>query len=204
MAASRSEGGIWGGLRASGATPAFTRVGVTVTFLRQDRRPDLPSVSFPAGYALDRVAAPDVPLYRTLYNTVGAAYVWWLRRTMPDAQLAELLANPGLSIHVLSDGEGACGFYELDRRPPDLVNLSYFGLMPRAVGRGLGAALLHAALADAWAGPTRAVTVNTCTADHRRALPNYLAAGFRPVRSAREVWDVPNHLRLNIPDHLRA
>ena len=49
-----------------------------------------------------------------------------------------------------------------------------------------------------------AVTVNTCTADHPRALPGYVRAGFRPVRHVREVWDVPVRLGLKIPDNLLA
>ena len=46
-------------------------------------------------------------------------------------------------------------------------------------------------------GP-RAVTVNTCTADHPRALPTYLRAGFHPIRQVREEWDVPCRLGLEI------
>ena len=42
--------------------------------------------------------------YRYLYNTVGADYVWWLRRTMPDRELAMLLRDPAVSIHVLYSG----------------------------------------------------------------------------------------------------
>jgi len=48
------------------------------------------------------------------------------------------------------------------------------------------------------------MTVNTCTADHPRALPAYLRAGFRMVRQVREVWDVPDGLGMRIPDGLRA
>ena len=52
--------------------------------------------------------------------------------------------------------------------------------------------------------PVTALTVNTCTADHPRALPGYLRAGFRPLRAVREVWDVPNQLGLSIPERLRV
>jgi hypothetical protein len=67
----------------------------------------------------------------------------------------------------------------------------------------MGRALLRHAVETAWAGGTRAVTVNTCTADHPRALPNYLAAGFRPVRAVREIWQVPARLGLPIPERLQ-
>jgi hypothetical protein len=48
------------------------------------------------------------------------------------------------------------------------------------------------------------MTVNTCSADHPRALPNSLAAGFSEVRRVREVWDIPRRLGMNIPEHLRG
>jgi GNAT superfamily N-acetyltransferase len=85
-----------------------------------------------------------------------------------------------------------------------VVNLSYFGLMPDATGKGLGVAFLDAAVAAAWGEGAKAVTVNTCTADHPRALPNYLRAGFQKVRVIEEVWDVPTRLGLSIPQHLRV
>jgi GNAT superfamily N-acetyltransferase len=181
-----------------------TRIVVTVTFLRQEKPPDAAPVVLPADMRLVRVANPTVNLYRHLYNTVGAPWVWWLRRTVPDAELAALLAAPGVSLHVLYRGEAAIGFFELDARPVTTVNLAYFGLVPQAIGRGLGTALLHAALVTAWSHHPRAVTVNTCTADHPRALPNYLRAGFFVVRSTREVWDVPDRLGLVIPEHLKV
>ena len=81
------------------------------------------------------------------------------------------------------------GFFELDARSAPDVNLSYFGLMPHAIGRGLGDAFLRRAVDAAWMQARRGVTVNTCTADHKRALPTYLRAGFRTVRTVREQWE---------------
>ena len=179
-------------------------VAVEVTFLRMDRPPDGPRPPSPPGAQVVLAERCTVGFYRYLYDGVGRRHVWWLRRTLPDDQLASLLADPANTVHVLMhDGEPA-GFYELDRRNRPVVNLSYFGLLPHAIGRGLGRALLRHALEAAWAGGTRAVTVNTCTADHPRALPNYLAAGFRPLRTVREVWQVPTRLGLPIPPALRV
>jgi DNA-binding CsgD family transcriptional regulator len=50
----------------------------------------------------------------------------------------------------------------------------------------------------------RAVTVNTCNADHPRALPLYLRAGFVKVRSVDEVWEIPDRVGLTVPDRLKA
>jgi len=184
-------------------TEPVTPVAVDVTFLRMDRRPAEPAPPLPVDARVERLAHCTVPFYRYLYDTVGHRYVWWLRRTLVDAQLAELLAEPAISVHVLYRGGEPAGFYELDRRHAGLVNLSYFGLLPHAVGHGMGRAFLRAAVDDAWAEALRGVTVNTCTADHPRALPNYLAAGFTRLRTEREVWNVPQRLGLPIPERLR-
>ncbi|HTZ70920.1 MAG TPA: GNAT family N-acetyltransferase [Acetobacteraceae bacterium] len=181
----------------------FTRIGVTVTFLRQDHRPSQPATALPLGCSIVRAAKPTVAFYRYLYNTVGAPYVWWLRRAMPDHEIAELLASPAVSLHTLyRDGEPA-GFFELEDRSAT-VNISYFGLMPHAVGQGLGPAFLRATIDEAWRHGPRSITVNTCTADNPRALPTYLRAGFAQYRALREIWDVPNRLGLEIPAQLRV
>ena len=181
-------------------------MGVTVTFLRMEpvppadpRRPRCRRMP-----SLVRLRACTVPFYRYLYQTVGGPYVWWLRRTLPDRRWARSCATPRCrSRCCIAVGEPA-GFFELDSRNRPVVNLSYFGLMPHAVGQRDGqrrSCRRHRGGAGAGA---RAVTVNTCTADHRRALPGYLRAGFKPVRSVREVWEVPNRLGMSIPEHLRV
>ena len=180
------------------------RAAVTVTFLRMERPPSVPPLRLPPDTSLVRLDRPSLPFYRYLYETVGAPYLWWLRRALPDSALAGILDDVAVSVHVLyRDGEPA-GFFELDGRAQPDVNLSYFGLVPHAVGAGLGPAFLRAAVDEAFRGSGRGVTVNTCTADHPRAMPTYLRAGFKPVRSVREVWDVPTRLGMTVPAHLRV
>lgn len=182
-----------------------TRIAVEVTFLRMDAAPGGAAPALPDGATVVRVRRCSVPFYRYLYDTVGRDWVWWLRRTVPDEEIAGLLARPEISIHVLMQGGEPAGFYELERRGGDAgTNLAYFGLMPHAIGHGLGRALLRHAIDTAWAESPRALTVNTCTADHPRALPNYVAAGFKVLRAVREVWPVPNRLGLPVPERLRV
>ena len=190
---------------AVAARDPVTRVAVDVTFLRMEAPPAAPAPALPDGHAVIRLARPSVPFYRYLYDTVGRDWLWWLRRTVPDEEIAGLLARPEVSIHVLYGGGEPAGFYELERRGGEAgTNLSYFGLLPHAIGRGLGTALLRHALDTAWAEGAKAVTVNTCTADHPRALPNYVAAGFKVLRTVRETWPVPNRLGLRVPERLRV
>ncbi len=174
-----------------------------MTFLRMDRPPADPAPVLPTSCQVVRVASCTVGFYRYLYDTVGADYVWWLRRTMPDAELAALLGDRLVSIHVLYTGGEPAGFFELDGRGWPDINLSYFGLMPHAISMGMGYAFLRQAVDVVWRQGARGMTVNTCTADHPRALPTYLRAGFRQLRQVREIWNVPLRLGMRIPDRLR-
>ncbi|MDQ2803623.1 MAG: GNAT family N-acetyltransferase, partial [Pseudomonadota bacterium] len=110
------------------------RVAVVVTFLRMNRPHVDPSPALPTACQVVRVQSCSVPFYRFLYDTVGADYLWWLRRTVPVQELAALLRDPLVSIHVLYAGGEPAGFFELDGRAWPDVNLSYFGLMPHAIG----------------------------------------------------------------------
>jgi GNAT superfamily N-acetyltransferase len=184
---------------------ATDRAVVTVTFLRMNQRPARARVVLPPGVSL----APerlDVPAYRALYNEIGAPWLWWLRRVMPDDLLRQHLASPSLSIQVLRQEGEAAGFFETDASYWPDVNLNYFGLLPGIIGRGLGRTLLDAAVDSVFLGAVglRGMTVNTCTADHPRALPNYLAAGFRVIRRVQETWEVPRRLGLTVPAHVRG
>ncbi|MBX9698968.1 MAG: GNAT family N-acetyltransferase [Acetobacteraceae bacterium] len=198
-------GSITTGGAAPAAPPAVIPVAVDVTFLRMERPPTTPAPPLPDDVRVEHARHCSTMFYRYLYFTVGRDYVWWLRRTMSEAELSGILRHRAVSIHVLyRDGEPA-GFYELDRRgEAGATNLSYFGLFPHAIGKGLGTAFLRHAVDAAWSEGARAMTVNTCTADHPRALPNYLAIGFVRQRTVRENWRVPVALGLPIPAHLRG
>jgi len=175
----------------------------TVTYLGLETRPSALSPPPPLlRSAILKSEHTPVHFYRYLYNTIGADYVWWLRRTMLDEELAMLLRDPSVSIHTLYHGGQPAGFFELDARSWPDVNLSYFGLMPHAIGAGVGFPFLRSAVDAAWRRGPRGMTVNTCTADHPRALPTYLRAGFRSLRQVREVWNVPLRLGMRIPQRL--
>jgi len=181
------------------------RIAVLVTFLRMNARPARPAAVFPPGAVLS-LERLDVKTYRKLYNEIGGPWLWWLRRLMPDDMLARHLASAHVSIHVLRVEGEVAGFFETDSSPWPDVNLNYFGLMPGMIGRGLGKPLLQAAVDSVFGGgsPLRGMTVNTCTADHPRALPNYKAVGFGEVHRVREVWDIPRRLGFDVPARLRA
>ncbi len=183
----------------------FDRAIVTVTFMRMNHLPARALLALPANATLtpERLS---VGTYRALYDEIGAPFLWWLRRVMPEPQLAKHLANAAVSIHLLRVNDEVAGFFETESSNWPDVNLNYFGLRQRFMGQGLGRILLDQAIASVFRGAVglRGLTVNTCTADHPRALPNYLAAGFLEVRRVKEIWDVPRRLGMRVPAHVRA
>lgn len=181
-----------------------TRASVDITFMHMIKPPQDPAPPLPPEAVVAYVPNPQVLFYRYLHEAVGAPYLWWLRRVDDDASLTALLNNPAIAVFVLYWNFQPAGFFELDYRIAPHINLSYFGLMPHAIGQNMGYAFLRAAVDRAWAVNPRAVLVNTCTADHPRALPYYKRAGFEVYRNSNEIWDIPNRLGLHVPDHLRV
>lgn len=168
-------------------------VDVVRTYLEVDR-PDGPDrdPDWPPGFSLG-LERGSVALYRELYGGVGRDYHWRDRLPWTDEQVAAHLASPAIRLWVLRQEGAPRGFFELARHDDGSVEIAYFGLMPGVTGRGLGRALLSAAIAAAWGPDPRPsrVWVHTCTLDHPAALPNYLARGFRITRTERYVTDVP-------------
>jgi GNAT superfamily N-acetyltransferase len=137
------------------------------------------SVAAPApGVAIIRACHPTVAYYRFLYHCVGNNWDWTSRKRLPDEELAKIIQDPRVELHVLFVDGVPAGFAELDRRVPDDIELKQFGLVPEFIGRGLGKYFLQQMIDTAFGYRPRRFWLHTCTADHRVALPNYLKAGF--------------------------
>lgn len=120
--------------------------------------------------------------YRRLYRAVGDRWYWHDRNAWPDEQLAAHLSAPNVSVWECLAGEETAGFFELAKHDDGAVEIAYFGLVERFIGRGLGKAMLTRAAEQAWAFGASRVWLHTCTLDSPRALPNYLARGFEETR----------------------
>ena len=134
------------------------------------------------GLAVVHAKRPTVVYYRFLYDTVGRDYHWPRCMKLSDAELAALLNDPRIEVHVLTVNGVPAGFAELDRRIESEIKLAQFGLMPEFIGQGLGRYILQWAIDKAWSYQPRRFWLHTCTQDHSAALPNYLKAGFTVYR----------------------
>lgn len=168
------------------------QLATVVTYLEMTASPDLPPVAPPApGLALRRVDEPSAACYRALYRAVGEDWLWYSRLTLADDELLAIVRDPRVEVHVLCNGGREIGLLELDRRDEPDIELAFFGLVPDAIGRGLGRYLMNRALEIAWSYGPRRFWVHTCTLDHPGALAFYQRSGFRPYRQEVEIEDDP-------------
>jgi GNAT superfamily N-acetyltransferase len=130
------------------------------------------------GLAVVHARRPTVSYYRFLYDAVGRDYNWTSRTKLSDAELAALLHDPRMEVHVLMADGVPAGFAELDRRVEGEIEIVQFGLMPEFIGQGLGRYFLRWTIDKAWSYGPRRLWLHTCTNDHPAALPNYLKGGF--------------------------
>ncbi len=123
--------------------------------------------------------SPDYFWY--LYNTIGRDCCWYEKNQMTREQLSSYLAGRHcltLLVDGIPSGMGILA------STPKMQELSYFGMMPHAIGQGYGKWFIQSMLAKAsemtdfdgerWDH----VYVETCSLDHQNALPVYKNAGF--------------------------
>lgn len=156
---------------------------VTQTFLEMTEAPGDPGRTLPSDVTIARAHRPTAAFYRWLYGETGRPWRWTDRHRLTDDELMAAVDHPDVHVCVLYRRGTPAGFCELDfRRAPD-VHLCYFGLMPHAIGTGIGAAFLDWTVRHAWAEPgVDRLWLTTCSLDHPRALEVYEKAGFVPYR----------------------
>jgi len=128
---------------------------------------------------------------RYLYAEVGRRYHWVDRLGWSDEQQAIRLADPNVSLFLLTVAGAPAGYFELEHHEDGGVEVAYFGLLQEFLGRGLGKYLLTRAAEEAFSLGASRVWLHTCTLDDPAALPNYLARGFRKTREESYLAEVP-------------
>ena len=176
---------------------------VTTTYLEQSAPTDLRPATMPdePGRVV-RVGEVSPAFCRFLYAAVGGDWFWLQRLTWTYDEWVAWLSRPGCETWVLWQHGTPAGYIELDAQPgatSTQVEIAYFGLLPRFIGRGLGGRLLTAGIANAWSlrdrwpglPPVDRVWVHTCTLDGEHALANYTARGMRVYRTSEQDEALP-------------
>jgi GNAT superfamily N-acetyltransferase len=157
---------------------------VQTTYLQMFARPKRVVLPPREGLVVVHAKKPTVGYYRFLYEAVGRDYGWTSRIKLSDADLAAILHDSWVEVHVLMVDGVPVGFAELDRRMEGEIELVQFGLTPEFIGQGLGRYFLQWTIDKAWSYKPRRFWLHTCAKDHPAALPNYVKAGFAIYREA--------------------
>lgn len=171
-----------------------------VTCLEMTERPPVrPAPPFEAA-RLERLGGHDTERFRRLFRAIGEDIMWFSRLIMPEERLAAIIGEPRVFCHALVKDGQDIGLLELDFREEGQCELSFFGVVPSAVGGGAGRFLMNEAIARAWAEPISRFWVHTCHFDHPNALAFYQRSGFRPYAVMVEVHPDPR-LTGHLPRH---
>jgi GNAT superfamily N-acetyltransferase len=167
------------------------KVAAVVTYLEiHDPPPGARASAHASAGRLDAIAG-DLARYLALYRRIGEPWLWFSRLVMSEASLRTILDDPRVKAFALHEDGRDLGLLELDFRQPGECELSFFGVVPEAIGRGFGGILMAEALRRAWEAPIKRLWVHTCTLDHPRALGFYMHSGFQPYKRAVEIADDP-------------
>nr|WP_255698749.1 GNAT family N-acetyltransferase [Yoonia sp. I 8.24] len=166
-------------------------VATIVTYLEMTSPPQAADAPLPAGYAFHRHthAAPD--WYRGMFRAVGEDWLWLSRLKMDDDALTAVLHHPDYELWTLQHHGADVGLVEIDHRTADTSELAFFGLIPAAVGKGLGRAMMGHALSRGFSRPIQRMHLHTCTFDSPQALGFYRRSGFKIILQKVEVAEDP-------------
>ena len=167
------------------------RVPSTRTYLEMKERGELnPAVASDTEWRVDRMRDCAPEFWRFLYAEVGRDYHWVDRLQWSLDEIRAYLADPEVSVWLLSAWDSPAGYFELHKDQDLNVELVYFGLFRHFHGRGLGGHFLTEAVTRAWDLGAKRVWVHTNTLDHPAALPNYLKRGFKVFKTENYLQEI--------------
>lgn len=153
---------------------------VTITYLEMRAAGDLRAKHCDdPKFEIRESVPPQWQVNRALYLSVGEAWSWTDKKAWTDEQWREYVGTGRLRTFVATYDGATAGYYELHSPKNTDVEISYFGLLPAFIGRGLGGALLTSAIEEAWRMNASRIWVHTCSLDHPASLRNYEARGMK-------------------------
>ena len=169
-------GGGWGGMSSS--------LPVTVYYLEMCERGDLRAGGVVDGLEVVRVEPADAGVNRRFYCEVGAGWEWGDRLGWSGEDWERYVGRAEVVTFVGRLDGVEIGYFEFEMQEGGDLEIVYFGLLPKFIGKGIGGGFLSAAVEFAWGiEGTERVWVHTCTRDHEHALGNYRARGFEVFRT---------------------
>lgn len=154
-------------------------------------------ITFPESfsYALEDVNATS---YLKLFRAIGTKWLWASRLALDLSELENNLSNEKVETWIIRDTTRPVGLVELDFKKDGECELAFFGLIPKATGRGLGRPAMALAQTRAFSQDIARLHLHTCTLDDPRALGFYQKMGFQPYKREIEVFPDPRGITLPI------
>ena len=125
---------------------------------------------------LQQNIAPDN--YLKIYREIGGPWNWANRLLMDRKTLETTLNDTANEIYYCYFNKDVAGYFELDCHDSENIELVYFGLSPRFIGKGLGRLMMQNVIYQASRHNTKRLWLHTCEFDAPQALDFYLKSGF--------------------------
>jgi GNAT superfamily N-acetyltransferase len=141
---------------------------------------------------IEQAKIPSPELSRFLYTSVGGDWYWIERLSWSYDRWLHYLNRPEVETWIAHISGTPSGYIELEAQTEGNVEISYFGLLRHAIGKGLGKHLLSVGVQRAWAMGAQRVWVHTCSLDGPHALKNYETRGFQIYHQETHLEELPD------------
>jgi len=128
-------------------------------------------------FSIKKIFPVDVNNYKNIYKEVGGPWDWANRLAMTDDKLQAILKDEKNEIYYCYYKGTFAGYFEIDTHTND-IELVYFGLSPKFIGKGLGKQMMQSVISKANQANAPRLWLHTCEFDAPQALKFYLKSGF--------------------------
>ena len=143
---------------------------------------DKTSKNFPStkNFKIVLINKKDFEINKFFYKQIGSEHYWRDRLVWPDKEWIEYVKDDNLQTWIIKKNNDLVGFYENkfhpDKKEFELINM---GILKEFRGLKLGSILLNHVIEQSFKSNAKRIWVHTCSLDHKYALKNYEARGFK-------------------------
>lgn len=124
--------------------------------------------------------------YLQIYFDIGGRdWQWTERILLSKEKLNKKLNETFRKIYYFYSKDNLLGYFELDLSKEE-VEIVYFGLLPTAIGKGTGKAMMNSAFNIIKKHNRKKVMLHTCSADSPQAVHFYKKMGFEVYKTIYE------------------
>ncbi|MDC0449299.1 GNAT family N-acetyltransferase [Pelagibacteraceae bacterium] len=122
----------------------------------------------------------DININKFFYRQIGKDHFWRDRLLWSDKEWRKYLDNTNLDTGIMKLDKKLIGFFEQEfHKKKNEIELIQMGILREYQGKKFGSFLLEYIIHKAFVRNAERVWVHTCSLDHKHALDNYLAKGFK-------------------------